>query len=603
VLTVLGGPNIYVEPERQKTWLERNKELDCYILGEGDFLATDITKHYIDAGLSPKKFGKREIPSSVFRRPDGSIARNEMYARHKEVDDIPSPWLTGIQDEFFDGKLAPMIETNRGCPFQCTYCVQGTNWYTKVHYFSLDRIKEELEYVARVVAERSPTMTMLRIADSNYGMFERDIDISAHIGKIQKEYKWPTFIDVTTGKNRPDRVIKSVEEAGGAPVLYMAVQSLDENVLRNIKRQNIKLEAYNQLQTYMRGRGMRSNSDLILCLPGESLATHTAALNKLLDSRIDQMHNMQLLLIQGSELESVETRNMFHFDSRFRLGPRNYGVYGDNKVFDIEEIVVATDTLPFEDYLTCRKYHLMCSVFWNDSWFEDGFRLTDELGIPRSTVFHKFLPAMDADRGPAKKFLDDFVRETVGELLPTAEACREYYNRPESFDALLRGDIGENLMYKYRALASFHIWKEICAVGMKVFHEALAEAGVADRIPDFENFWKDFAKFEEAKHADGPVIDEIAKPAYCTLSYDIQAWLDAGSPLDVAPYKLPEPMEFRFALNEEGEKGLRAAFAVWTAKIQGLTKLVTRIQVAWQVRAGVPAIENERVAVTAGHAD
>ena len=39
--------------------------------------------------------------------------------------------VTGVLDEFFDGKLAPLLETNRGCPFQCTFCVQGVRWYTK----------------------------------------------------------------------------------------------------------------------------------------------------------------------------------------------------------------------------------------------------------------------------------------------------------------------------------------------------------------------------------------------------------------------------------------------------------------------------------------
>ena len=75
------------------------------------------------------------LPSAMFRNPEGQAAIDETKPRHKEVEDIPSPWLTGIQDEFFDGKLAPMIETNRGCPFTCTFCVQGTKWYTKVHNF------------------------------------------------------------------------------------------------------------------------------------------------------------------------------------------------------------------------------------------------------------------------------------------------------------------------------------------------------------------------------------------------------------------------------------------------------------------------------------
>jgi hypothetical protein len=148
-----------------------------------------------------------------------------MWERHPAIDDIPSPWLTGIQDEFFDGRLAPLMETNRGCPFTCTFCVQGTRWYTKVHNFSVERIREEIFYVARKIKDLSPSMGTLRIADSNYGMFERDIEISGYLGETQKEFSWPTYIDATTGKNRADRIIKSVEKVSGALVLYQAVQS------------------------------------------------------------------------------------------------------------------------------------------------------------------------------------------------------------------------------------------------------------------------------------------------------------------------------------------------------------------------------------------
>ncbi|MCX6620122.1 MAG: cobalamin-dependent protein [Acidobacteria bacterium] len=136
MLVVMGGPNIYIEPERQAEYLSSHPQLDLFVLGEGDFLAAEIAKQFLDSGCSLKAFGDREIPSSVYRRSDGSIHRTGMWDRHKGVDEIPSPWLTGILDEFFDGKLAPIIETNRGCPFTCTFCCQGTGWYTKVHYFS-----------------------------------------------------------------------------------------------------------------------------------------------------------------------------------------------------------------------------------------------------------------------------------------------------------------------------------------------------------------------------------------------------------------------------------------------------------------------------------
>src|SRR5262249_25814100 len=217
-------------------------------------LGAEVVRLFMDAGKSIKKLGAGNVPSALYRNPDGEVVRLDTWERHKEVDEIPSPWLTGIQDEFFDGKLAPMIETNRGCPFTCTFCVQGTQWYTKVHNFSLERMKDEIEYIAKKIKALSPNMGTLRIADSNYGMFDRDVDISGWIGEMQQRYGYPTFIDATTGKNRPDRIIRSVEKVSGALVVYQAVQSLNDDVLRNIKRSNIKIKAYEEVMIHIRGR-------------------------------------------------------------------------------------------------------------------------------------------------------------------------------------------------------------------------------------------------------------------------------------------------------------------------------------------------------------
>lgn len=598
-LTVMGGPNIPNEPERQVEFLAQRPELDMYALGEGDFLATEIVQQFLDAGLDVKKLGAQEIPSSVYRRPDGELYRNTTWDRHKEVDEVPSAWLTGIQDEFFDGRLAPLIETNRGCPFTCTFCVQGTRWYTKVHNFDVERVKEEIAYIAKRIHEVSPSQGTLRIADSNYGMYKRDIEISGFIGEMMKEYGYPKYIDATTGKNRPERIIESVEKASGALVVYQAVQSLDETVLKNVKRQNIKLDAYRQLQAHMRGRGLRSNSDLILGLPGESLESHLKARKELLDSGINQVTNFQLMMLKGSELEEIETRKMFQFKTKFRVLPKNFGVYGGEKVFDVEEVVVETDTLSFGDYVAARK-HALCSVaFWHDDMFEGAVQFLSSFGITRSECWDAILPAMESSEGPAQKYLQDFVRETIGELFDTRQECVEFYNKEENFQRLLKGEIGDNLMHKYHALATFYIWPEICQVAMGAFRGLLIEKGAAAQIPDFDQFWADFTTFVTLRQAHGRAVEAILSPDAATFCYDIAAWLDAEQPEDVASYRLPAPEEFRFELTEDGMDGLKAALDVWTANIKGLTKMVTRIKVEWLVRdvsrVGEPAAETVAV--------
>jgi hypothetical protein len=266
-------------------------------------------------------------------------------------------------------------------------------------------------------------------------------------------------------------------------------------------------------------------------------------------------------------------------------------VYGGQLVFDWEEIVVATDTLSFEDYITSRKYHLISSVFWNDSWFEDAFRVADQLGIARSKVFHALLEALESSLGKTRSFLDSFVYETTNELFPNPEELLAFYADPKNFENLLVGAVGDNLMYKYRALASFNIWPDICRLAMDTFGGLIRGHLTPDRLAGFTEFWEDFHAYVELKHAHGNDIDQVAAPASTELRYDIPAWIRDGYPLEFASYRLKDPVVSEFRLTEAGEKGLRAAFQVWTTR--GMSKLVTRIQMAWQVRECVLAVDIE----------
>jgi len=583
-LVVVGGPNISIEPDRQKAYLAELPQVDLYVQGEGDFLAAEVVKHFLEAGGSIAAMGEREIPSAIYRRPDGTVVRTSAWDRHREIDEIPSPWLSGSLDEFFDGKLAPIIETNRGCPFACTFCCQGTGWYTKVHYFSKERLREEIFYIAHKIQELSPYMKTLRIADSNYGMYERDTEISSYLGETQKLFGWPNYIDATTGKNRPDRIIKSIEQVNGAMVLYQAVQSLDENVLRNVKRSTIKMEAYEQLRVYMRGRGLRSNTDLILGLPGETLKTHMDGVRQLLDTGLSQVTNFQLMMLKGTELETLESRSLFKFRSGFRILPKNFGLYGGEKVFDVEEIVCATDTLPFEDYLKARKVALASAAFWHDNYFDQVIGFTGSFGVKRSEWLDAILEEMESDDGEVREFLDHFVTETINELFPTREACIEFYSREENFAKLQRGDVGDNLMHKYRAVASFHIWPAVTRCAMNASRKLLEARGAQNQIVDFEVFWRDFHTFIELRHANGHTTDAILSSVRAVMSYDIEGWLAAGSPLDPTPFKWRTLKNVEFRLEDGDANDLNAALRSWTDSLKGLTKMVTRIQVAWQDR-------------------
>jgi hypothetical protein len=190
---------------------------------------------------------------------------------------------------------------------------------------------------------------------------------------------------------------------------------------------------------------------------------------------------------------------------------------------------------------------------------------------------------LDRSTGVVRGYLEDFVAETKGELFETREACLDFYSREENFQRLLQGEVGDNLMHKYHALASFYLWPEVCRVGMSALRSVALANGGHERIADFDRFWNNLQQFLLLRHAHGRTEEEILSNRRGTFDYDIGRWLAEGMPFETRGYLLEHPTEMEFHLSSEGRAGLHAALQVWTANIKGLTKMVNRIQRAWLV--------------------
>ena len=74
-------------------------------------------------------------------------------------------------DEFFNHPILPIIETTRGCPFSCAFCADGNASKNIVHRYDSQRVKDELNYIAK----RVKNVNELHLADLNFGMYTRYI--------------------------------------------------------------------------------------------------------------------------------------------------------------------------------------------------------------------------------------------------------------------------------------------------------------------------------------------------------------------------------------------------------------------------------------------
>lgn len=581
-LTVMGGPNFYTEDDRKIKYMKEHPFLDFYVVGEADFTCTTLLEAYLDAGCDPEKMRQNELANTIYRRGDTYFV-GAIEKRRRDLDSIPSPWLTGVMDEFFDGKLMPLFETNRGCPFTCTFCVQGGRWWSKVNYFSMDRIKEEIYYIAKRIKEQSPNQKALRLADLNYGMYERDVEISGWFGEVQRDYDWPLLIDATTGKNQAERIIRSMEKVNGALVLYQAVQSLDEDVLLNVKRKNISVDAYAEIQMHIRGRGLRSSSDLILGLPGESLKTHLSSIEKLIDSGTHKLNNFQAMLLKGSEMETKASREKYGFTTKFRLLPKNFGRYGGEKIVGVEEIIVATNTLSFEDYLEARKVHFGVMVFWNSWRFEPLLKLAQNGGHTNWDWLQALIEEIEHHQ-ELRELMKRFVEETKEELFDDRESALTEYHDDDTFRRLENDEVGDNLLYRNGAIAKFMEWPSTCDCAVAATRKLMSKAngnGSADIDPAF---WADMTVWLDLSHAHGKKLVDLFKVRDAKLQYAISDWIEAGSPRDVAPFKSEGPSHYKFELSAENSKNISAAVDVWNYDVKTLSMLVKRVQPAWFVR-------------------
>ncbi|MDP3614878.1 MAG: hypothetical protein Q8R98_23810, partial [Rubrivivax sp.] len=86
------------------------------------------------------------------------------------------------------------------------------------------------------------------------------------------------------------------------------------------------------------------------------------------------------------------------------------------------------------------------------------------------------------------------------------------------------------------------------------------------------------------KHASGSERSQLLEPVRAQMQHDIAGWIAQEVPGNPADHRLAAPQTFAFRLTEEARRELSAALSVWTLRIKGLTKMVTRINVAWQVR-------------------
>jgi radical SAM superfamily enzyme YgiQ (UPF0313 family) len=419
--------------------------------GEGEHTFADYLRHY--AEVRP---ALEQVKGLSFYR-DGGWITTEARPRIQDLDQVPSPWLTGAMD--LAGVEVALFETNRGCPFACEFCYWGGAIGQKIHRLGIDRIKDELDYIVR---HRVKT---LALTDANFGILPRDREIAEHIARLNRDHRLPTRVIFNSAKNNSDRVeeVSRIFAQEGLLVSQpISLQSMDHGALATAKRDNIKTETYLGLQRRLNEWGVASLVELIWPLPGETLESFKQGIDDLCAAGAQAFSIYPLLWLNNvgyqartDELGVVTLREDDPASSAEvviqtrEVGHREYieGLKFATGVFLLHDCRGLYLSMQLLGALGLRPLREVVDAFWR--WlpaapdgpvvrrWREGCEQFEQLGHHRwrGALVHAVL---HADRLDFDRLLSSFVMERAEWLAGTSPAARSLLRAAFEFDLVSR---------------------------------------------------------------------------------------------------------------------------------------------------------------------
>lgn len=346
-LVVFGGPQV---PHYPDAYFREFPFIDVAVRGEGEEAFAAI----LDRFRTSREFAG--IAGVAWRDPaTGACIRNEEGREQpRDLDAYPSPYLEGLFEELIDLRrdieFQAIIETNRGCPFLCTFCFWGQGGLSrKYRYHGIERVAGEIEWCA------THRIRYVFNADSNFGMHKRDADIARLLVETKKKYGYPEKFRTCFGKNTDENIYEIARLLHAHDLekgITLARQSNDRKVLQNIKRSNIKLSTYENLQVRFNEHDVPVYSELILGLPGETYETWTLGIEEMLKAGLkNQLFIYLCQVYPNTELGDPQYMQKYGVVTRrIRLTEIHAAVRDEGLALEYEDIVVATDTMPVADW-------------------------------------------------------------------------------------------------------------------------------------------------------------------------------------------------------------------------------------------------------------
>ncbi len=402
ILIMAGGPHV---PDGPEGWLRKHPWVDVAVHNEGEKTFLELIETYPSRDWA-------NVAGLSFIDANGKYVRTTARERFKELDEVPSPFLEGTFKNIMISNTSEswigLWETNRGCPFRCTFCDWGSATAGKVTKFGIDRLFAEADWFA------SQKIEYIFCCDANFGIQKRDVEIAEYVAGVKKKTGFPSGLSVQNTKNATERAYltqKILSDAGLNKGVALSMQSVDMTTLEAIKRDNISIDTYNELARRFTSDGVETYSDLILGLPGETYRSFVNGVSHLI---ANGQHN-RIQFNNCSILPNAEMGNPAYQDKYGIKTVRSeiINIHGERIVLEddmpeYQELITCTASTPLEDWRKTRAFGWMAAFLHFDKIMQIPLMVVHEnTGTPYGEVFETFLD-VDAKQYPLIAEIRDF---------------------------------------------------------------------------------------------------------------------------------------------------------------------------------------------------
>ena len=347
-LIIFGGPQITKRPY-EKSFFKNNPYIDTIVNGEGEPAFTEILRSYHNKTTIKKV--------STFTRMDNL--------------DYPSPYTLGVFDKIINDNPTyhwqAVLETNRGCPYACTFCDWGSLTYSKVLKFDEQRVLDEITWLS------NNRVDYVFIADANFGiLYERDKKFAQHLNQLQISKGYPKVVIAQWAKNAKQRILEIAKiffNGDNNRGFTVSVQSMNDAVLDAIKRKNMEISDLAAMLEECNKLNIPAYTEMILGLPHETYQTWKENHGLILEAGQHNTVDVWIAqILENSELNSLEQLTEHQIETvevpRLITG----SLISNDDITELELLVKSTKYMPFEDMIKSYLFSYILMTYHYAGW-------------------------------------------------------------------------------------------------------------------------------------------------------------------------------------------------------------------------------------------